>query len=126
MPQSLPGAFIAFLAGALAAYVNYRVSAKAARTGGALFSFLPVLRMLADVGVLLAAWFLAPCTPWDRVWLLAGAAAGLTLPMFVFTVLLARRLDRRDPPSEENKSVAERDTNGPEQNDSRPEGGDQT
>ncbi len=123
MPRSLPGALAAFLAGALVAFVNYRIAAKAARSDGPLFQAAPVLRMLLDVGALLAAWFVAPHTPWDRTWLLAGTAVGLTLPQILFTPLLLRGLDRR---TTESGNAPERGTNDPKPHDSRPEGGNQT
>ena len=128
MPRSLPGALAAFLAGALVAFVNYRIAAKAAQSDGPLFQAAPVLRMVLDVGALLAAWSIAPHTPWDRTWLLGGTAAGLTLPQILFTPLLLRGLDRRDPPAEktaDEQVPADPDTGDPGPNN-RSEGGDQT
>ena len=98
MSASLPGALITAVIGALLAFFNFSVSRKAIRSQNGpslLFSAAPILRMVLNVGFLCAVYFLAPLTPWDRTWMLVGAAAGITLPMIIFTPLLLREADRR-------------------------------
>ena len=115
LSHSLFGAFLAALLGALIAFFNYTLAKKAAlpKDGGAgsgsapgsssgpssgsgpLVGAVPVLRMTLNVGFLVLVYFAAPHTPWDRTWLLAGAVAGLTLPLLVFTPLLVREVNRR-------------------------------
>ena len=123
MPASLPGALIAALIGALIAYLNYSLTRKAAVSqdaGAGLSAAAPVLRMTLDVGYLAAVYFAAPHTPWDRTWLLVGAVVGLTLPLFIFTPLLVRAVNRRtDEGRTENRPAADR----PESSDP-PKGGD--
>ena len=78
--DSFPGALIAALSGAAVAYVNYRITKRAAEKAGSggTMTTAPLLRMLLSAGLLAAVYFIGPLTPWDRVWLLAGAAVGLT------------------------------------------------
>ena len=94
---SLPGAIIAALLGTGIAALNYRLTKKAAASGSngpaGLFGALPVIRMALSVGLLAAAYFLGPYTPWDRVWILAGAVVGLTVPLFFFTFLLVKQVN---------------------------------
>ena len=107
--NSFPGALIAAILGAAVAYANYRITKRAAEksgSGGSLAA-APLLRMLLSAGLLAAVYFIGPLTPWDRVWLLAGAAVGLTVPLFVFTALLVRQVNggaKSDPPFPEKGS----------------------
>ena len=111
LPGSLPGALIAALLGAAVAWLNYRIMKRAAESAAsgksASFAAAPVIRMLLSAGLLAAVYFIGAFTPWDRVWLLAGAAVGLTVPLFVFTFLLVRKSNEgqaADPPSSEKGS----------------------
>jgi len=49
--------------------------------------------MVLGIGYLALLYFAAPYTPWDGIWLLAGGAVGLTIPMFLFTFLLLRQVN---------------------------------
>lgn len=49
--------------------------------------------MVLGIGYLAVLYFAAPYTPWDMLWLLAGGALGLTLPLFLFTFLLLRQVN---------------------------------
>ena len=94
--ESLAGAVIAALLGAAVAFLNYRITKRSAEKSGSgslSLAAAPVLRMLLSAGLLAAVYFAAPLTPWDRIWLLAGAAVGLTVPLFVFTALLVRQVN---------------------------------
>jgi len=92
LDSSVLGMLTAFLPGAGLAYVSYLLTKKAAQSAGSAFSLISVVRMFLNIGYLAAVYFLAPMTPWDRIWMLAGAVAGLTLPMFFFTFLLLRQV----------------------------------
>ena len=98
MPHSIPGLAAAFLGGALVAWLNYLLSRRALRAGGGATA-VSAVRTLCSVGYLAAVYFLAPYTPWERLWMLLGAALGLTVPMAYFTVRLLREA-RRTPRGE--------------------------
>ena len=105
MLDSLPGVLIAALAGALLAFFNFTLTRRAIRSKNGqagLFSAAPILRMVVGAGYLCAVYFLGPHTPWDRTWLLVGAAAGLTLPLILFTPLLLREADRQKETAGQN------------------------
>ncbi len=86
-------ALAAALIGAGLAYINYRLTAYAAgKQSTTTLSLMPVVRMLLSVGYLAALFLLGQATSLDTVWLLAGGAAGLTLPSFAFTFLLLKKL----------------------------------
>jgi len=95
MPHSIPGLAAAFLGGALVAWLNYLLSRRALRADGGAAA-VSAVRTLCSVGYLAAIYFLAPFTPWERIWMLFGAALGLTVPMAYFTVRLLR--ETRRPP----------------------------
>ncbi|MBE6575949.1 MAG: hypothetical protein E7654_06750 [Ruminococcaceae bacterium] len=95
MPNSLVGMFAAFLIGAALSYVNYLLTAKAAKASSGQLAGVSLLRQLINIGYLALVFFLAPYTPWDRIWMLVGAVLGVTLPMFLFTFLLLRRLKQQ-------------------------------
>ena len=59
---------------------------------GGIVSFLPLLRVFISGAYLAAVFLLAPLIPCDPIWLLTGAALGLTIPMFFFTFLLLRQM----------------------------------
>ena len=109
------GALVTFFAGFLIAYINYLMMRKSSGKPGAAASLLPLLRTLISAGYLVAVFLLAPLTPCDPIWLLAGAAAGLTLPMFFFTFLLIRQLKPADTHQE---------TDNPDNPDNSDKGGD--
>lgn len=88
------GAFLAFLLGAAIAAVNYGFSRFVLKKHPEKFALTPVLRMVLQVGYLAAVFFLAPYTPWDRLWLLVGACLGVTLPMIGFTYRLVKLNDQ--------------------------------
>lgn len=95
MYHSLIGCLLAAVPGVGIAWLNARITSKAAHQGTTTaLSLIPVLRMALSVGYLALVYFLAPYTPWDRVWILAGACVGLTLPMFFFTFRLTKQLSK--------------------------------
>lgn len=115
--ESLPGAVIAALLGAGIAALNYRLTKKAAGPDApaGLFGAVPLIRMALSAGLLAAAYFLGPLTPWDRVWILAGAVVGLTVPLFFFTFLLVKQVNGgagKTDASTESPDEKGRDHNG--------------
>lgn len=103
LPDSIVGALLAMLLGAGIAYVNYRMTSRAAVDPSERFSGVSFVRQMLNFGYLAAIFFVAPYTPWDRTWLLVGAVAGLTLPTFLFTFLLLRRLNQDKGGEDQNK-----------------------
>jgi drug/metabolite transporter (DMT)-like permease len=102
---------LAAAAGCALAAVNYCLTKRAMEKNGALAGALSAVRMLLSAGLLAGVYFLAPHTPWDRIWMLVGAAAGLTVPMFFFTFLLVRRANAQkeaeERPDPEHKQGGE-------------------
>ena len=109
MPHSIPGLAAAFLGGALVAWLNYLLSRRALRADGGAAA-VSAVRTLCSVGYLAAIYFLAPFTPWERIWMLLGAALGLTVPMAYFTVRLLRET-RRPPRGDEAVDSQQNDNN---------------
>ena len=87
---SIIGAFVTFLTGVLIACINYWLMRRS--SAGGWTSFLPLLRLVISGAYLAAVYLLSPYTPCDPIWLLAGAALGLTIPLIFFTVLLLRQI----------------------------------
>ena len=95
LSNSVVGFLVSFLIGTALSYANYRLTAKAAKNPSDKFAAVSLLRQFFNIGYLALVFFLAPYTPWDRVWMLVGAVLGVTLPMFVFTFLLLRQVKRQ-------------------------------
>ena len=89
------GFLITLLIGVCIAYVNYRLTAKAVKNPSDRLAGVSLLRQFLNIGYITAVFFVAPYTPWERIWMLAGAVCGITLPMFVFTFILLRQVNRR-------------------------------
>ncbi len=92
MTHPIVGCIAAALPGILIAWINARLTAKAAVSGTTTLSLIPVLRMVLSVGYLVLVYLVSPYLPWERLWPLAGACVGLTLPMFFFTFRLLQKL----------------------------------
>ncbi len=90
------GAALTFALGVLVSYINYRLTLTfmKKRPDAALVPSL--LRQLMNVLYFMAVYFAAPYTPWERVPLLVGAAAGATLSLFLFTFLLVRGMKEEE------------------------------
>ncbi len=88
MDNGLIGAAIAFVIGIGISFLNYRLTDVFIRKMPDKFSFVSVFRQTLGVLYIVALYFLSPYTPWDRTYLLAGAALGITIPMFIFTARL--------------------------------------
>lgn len=84
------GAVLAFLAGAVISYINYRISLLVLRKKPDAVAASSVARQFLNIAYFAAVYFITPYTPWDMIPLLVGAALGVTIPMFYFTYLLLR------------------------------------
>lgn len=104
MPEILPGVISGFLFGALAAFLNYRLTLKLLRGKAKASGLAPTARVIIDAAALAAVYFITPFTPLDRTWTLVGTAAGLTLPLILLTPMLLRSV--RD---NENNTKNEKD-----------------
>lgn len=87
------GALLAFCIGAAIAAVNYGISRYVLKKHPDKYAFTTMIRMVLQVGFLVAVYFLGGYTPWDTLWLLAGGVIGITLPMFWFTYRLVKLND---------------------------------
>lgn len=86
------GAAITFALGVLVSYINYRLTLTLMRKRSDAAIVPSSLRQLVNVLYFVAVYFAAPYTPWERIPLLVGAAAGATLSLFLFTFLLVRKM----------------------------------
>ncbi len=87
------GMLIALGGGCLVCLLNYTLSRTVLWKKPSLFAAFTIIRQVFNVGYLVVLYFVAPLTPWDRVYLLLGGALGVTLPMIYFTVKLVRLSD---------------------------------
>lgn len=97
------GFLLALVLGAGIAYVNYRLTSRSAVNPNERFAGVSLLRQALNLGYLAVVFFIGPYTPWDTTWLLAGAVVGLTIPTFLFTFLLVRRLNGTRDDESQNK-----------------------
>ena len=93
MHSDIFGAACAFLAGAVIAWAGYRAQRHALKTKPDAYALVQIAKQLAQIGFLALVYLLGGRTPWDRIWLLAGGALGVTLPMIFFTVRLVKLND---------------------------------
>lgn len=84
------GAVLAFIPGLVIAFCNFRLTEFFIKKFREKFPLVSLIRQFGQVVYLVAVFFLAPYTPWDRTYLLAGAALGVTIPMFFFTYKLLK------------------------------------
>ena len=90
---NLFGAALAFAAGAAVAAVNYVFSRYLLTARPSLYVGMQAVRQVVQIAYLVVLLLFGKHTPWDTVWLLAGGALGVTLPMFYFTYRLVRLND---------------------------------
>ena len=84
------GAGIALFAGILIAFLNYAVARFVLKKSPAQYAYTPIIRMIIQVGYLVALYALGGFTPWDKMWLMIGGVLGITLPMPFFTYRLVK------------------------------------
>ena len=86
MSYNIIGAVTAAVAGVLIAFVNYVFSKKVLIKAPEKYSLITVARQILQVGFLVIVYFVGENTQLaDPVYLLVGAVAGMTVPMFFFT-----------------------------------------
>lgn len=90
LQSNIFGAALAFLAGAAVAAAGYGASRRVLEKAPDRYAVAQMLKQFLQILFLVALFLLADRTPWDGVWLLAGGALGLTLPMIWFTYKLVR------------------------------------
>lgn len=92
--SNIIGAAIAFVIGALIAFINYKIMQHMMRKSSRSIGVGTLIRQLINIVFLVAVYLIAPLTPCSSAYLLVGAVAGLTLPLFFFTYLLTKENDR--------------------------------
>ncbi len=102
MENGLIGAAIAFILGIGISFLNFRLSDFFIKKMPDKYSMVFMLRQTLGVLYIVAAYFLAPFTPWDRTYLLIGAALGITIPMFIFTVKLLQTNEKTNTVKKED------------------------
>lgn len=85
MAHNIIGAVICALAGFLIAYVNYLLSKKILKKYPEKFALATVARQVIQVGYLAAVYFIGAEFTDSILYLLVGAAVGMTVPMLFFT-----------------------------------------
>lgn len=98
------GALLAALGGAGIAYVNYRAARAVLRQKPSMYPAASALRQVLQIAYLLAVYFFADYTPWQRNPMLIGAVVGLTGMLFVTTAALVRENDRLKTEKQPQKS----------------------
>ncbi len=91
MENNFAGAVIAFIAGALLAFGNFRLSEYFLSRHRDKIASVSLIRQLVQVVYILILFFGAEYTPWDRTYLLVGGVLGITLPMIFFTLKLLKQ-----------------------------------
>ncbi len=104
MTHNIIGAVICALAGLLIAFGNYVFSRKILEKNPEKLALATVGRQVIQVGYLMAVYFIGTRLTVNPVYLLAGAAAGITVPMLFFTKKLVAF----------NESIAVKEKNGEE------------
>lgn len=90
MDNNFVGAVLSFALGVLICFGNFKLSEYFLKNHREKFHSVSFIRQLVQVAYILILFFVAPYTPWDRTFVLVGAALGVTLPMFLFTYKLLK------------------------------------
>ena len=101
------GALLAFFLGV--SFLNYRISVYMLDKNPARIQVSTLTRQVLHIGYLVAVYFLAPYTPWDRISMLVAAVIGVTGSLFVFTGLLVRRMDQKKRTAKETENTGAKD-----------------
>lgn len=107
MDNNLVGAVAAFILGAAISFINYKLTELIMKKYPGRFSFLSMVRSLIQAGFFLLVFVAAPYTPWDRTYLLAGTALGITIPMAFFTFRLLKKPYLSDVKKEEKEEISD-------------------
>lgn len=103
MNSDFIGAILAFAAGVIICFGNFRLSEYFLKHRPEKYSSVSVLRQIIQVAYILVLFFTAKYTPWNRSFVLIGGALGVTLPMFVFTYRLLKTNNDRTPDKKEKE-----------------------
>ena len=91
----------AFAVGAVLAFVNSRISKSALKRGSGQLAGAFMARQIINVGYLFALFLLGVKSELGLSALLIGGALGVTLPSFLFTVMMLRT---REPGGDEKEN----------------------
>ena len=108
MISDLIGAAVSAAVGVGVAFVNYLLSKTVLVKNPQKYSAVTVLRQLIQIGFLVVVYFIGQKTKYDPMYLLIGAALGMTLPMIVFT----KKLLRYNESLQQSKKRKEEDPDG--------------
>ncbi len=84
MPNGIIASFAALLGGVLIAFINYLISRCMLMKRAGLFSSVSLMHQILNVGYIVALYFIAVKTGTKLIYMLAGGALGITLPMLLF------------------------------------------
>ena len=91
MENNFVGAFLAFAAGAVISFGNFKLSELFLSRCREKFASVSLIRQLVQVAYVLMLFFCAEYIPWDRTYLLTGGVLGVTVPMLFFTIKLLKQ-----------------------------------
>lgn len=110
------GAAIAFLAGVAVSALNYLLSKRVLQRAPEKYASMTVARQMIQVLYLVAVFFVGERISVSVIWLLVGAALGVTVPSFYFTMRLVRindqRTDARAANNANNDKIGKEEENG--------------
>lgn len=109
MDNNAVGAVAAFAVGAVICFGNFKLSEFFLKKHKDRFKYVSFIRQFIQVLYILVLFFVAPYTPWDRTFLLIGAALGITLPMFPFTYKLLKTNNSDRVQTEKEKEEESKD-----------------
>lgn len=90
MPSGIIAAFAALLGGVLIAFINYLISRYVLMKRASLFSSVSLVHQILNVAYIVALYFIAVKTGINLIYMLAGGALGITLPMLIFVPQLIK------------------------------------
>lgn len=95
------GASLTFVIGLVIAFLSFLFSKYMLKKHASKYAISQALKQMVQVLYLVAIYFLYSYTPWSLMWLLAGGALGITVPMFYFTYKLVKLNDLVDEKEDE-------------------------
>ena len=104
MKANLIGAALTLALGILIAYLNYLLSAYMLKKHPQSYPSSMALRQIVQVLYFVAVFFVGEKSKADVVYLLIGAAVGITVPMFYFTSKLVKLNDALNKERKESES----------------------
>lgn len=104
LKANLIGAAVTLALGILIAFLNYLLSAYMLKKHPQSYPSSMAVRQIVQVLYFVAVFFIGEKTPADVIYLLIGAAVGITLPMFYFTGKLVKLNDALNKERRESES----------------------